>query len=520
MNLLKKEFKNFRGIAFELENNKYIYDTFSNNILRVAPVVVDILDDTFVMKPAEVIEKYKKNYCRKELETALLNIKKLQKEERVFVSFEIPSLSISSKYSTLQKVKTKIDGTANQLMFNVTEDCNLRCKYCVYSGVYEGRREHNKSNVISWNIGKKAIDFFLEKSSKSKVRYISFYGGEPFFNFKFIKQAIMYTQKKAPDMQFSITTNATLLNDKILDFITQTPTKLVISLDGPQKLHDKYRVFENQKGTHHDVIKKIKLIKEKYPDFYKSSLKINSVLVPHEEELNILDDYFNDDSLFEFLNNSFSKYSLGILNPKTNTFSVDYNYDHFIGQFMGYCVNAAREYHVESKNLSEIKATMSVLLQYLQTLHVRSHKPMDEESFFWPNGICIPGMRTIFVSADGKIFPCEKLYDYREMEIGHVDSGYDYPAIARYIEQYSEAAIDICKKCWAYRFCTFCFLDCREEGGFNIKNRAKYCKNQKYSLFMMLRLYTIIRQENLAAFNYIEKFANSEENFIDQMIKD
>lgn len=97
---------------------------------------------------------------------------------------------------------------------------------------------------------KKAIDFLKEHSQNAENRHIGFYGGEPLLNFELIERAVEYAKKLfGEDMSFAITTNATLVNDKIAEYFAKNNFNIIISLDGPQEMHDANRLMVNGTGS-------------------------------------------------------------------------------------------------------------------------------------------------------------------------------------------------------------------------------------------------------------------------------
>lgn len=109
---------------------------------------------------------------------------------------------------------------------------------------------------MDWNTAKKSLDFLLEHSIDNEIVNIGFYGGEPMIEFDLIKKCIEYAKEifKGKDIQFSITTNGTLINKKIIRYFVKNKVNLTISLDGPKEVHDKNRRFCNGSGTFDKII--------------------------------------------------------------------------------------------------------------------------------------------------------------------------------------------------------------------------------------------------------------------------
>jgi len=519
-----KEFKNFNAIAFEVEGINYIYDSYSNQLLKVAPVVVDIIDDTFVISKEKIIENYKDKYSKDMISIAFKNIHDAQEKANVFRKFTIAGLSLSAEKNTVEKVKEKLSDSLSQLILSVTEDCNFRCEYCMYSGSYENRRSHNKSNDLQWDIAKRAVDFFITNSNMSEFKSIGFYGGEALLRFKFIKKIVEYARSIDPDLTYSITTNGSLLDEKILEFFQENNFRINLSFDGPQRLHDKFRKTANHKPTYDRVMENLDLIKNKFPDLYSSRLRISSVLVPTQDEKDFeeLNRFFSDEPIFDFISKDYERLSFGAINPAKNSFMDKYNYSDFYKGFLKRMNQLFTDYHVNSLDLDRIIAPRALNSRFIKYIHFRENKRLSEYEFYWPNGICIPGMRSVFVSSDGSFYPCEKIYDYNRMTIGNVFDGLDYEKIGDYVDQYSKNALQDCKNCWLFRLCGVCFISYFDDEGSNIceENRKKSCFSQKYVVARYLKLYISIRRKNEKAFDYLEAEVTGKPEYVDAMIDD
>ncbi|MCX6581519.1 MAG: radical SAM protein [Candidatus Aminicenantes bacterium] len=513
------EFKNFKGVGFEIENIYYIYDSYSNQILRAEKIMLDIIDDSFILEENQIVNKYKVIYNEEMIKNCLSSIKMAQDSADILKNFKIPGLAISKKLCTREKVEKKLSDELMHLMFNVTEDCNFRCLYCVYSGCYNNRRSHTKGNIISWDVGKKAIEFFLEHSRNVKKRYITFYGGEPLLNFNFIEMAINHTKRLDPEVRFSITTNGSLLNETILDYLTQQNLTMQISLDGPDQIHDLFRKTVSNHKTYEIAMEKLELIKQKYPDFYKNNLSINAVLVPHNFDLDTINNFFSNKNRFPFIKGD-QNFSLGTVNPMDNTFVKEYDYNPFLWKFRRRMAELYKQYHLKSLDLAGIEAPVAIFHKYMKYLAIRSNKRLSEYDFYWPTGICIPGMRSMFVAWNGDIYPCEKLYDYEDMCIGHIDKGFFIDKIVEYIDEYAELTLPYCRDCWNYRLCGYCFLTSRFNNSFDMKRRMEYCAALRKTMLEHLKMYITIHEKNEKAFDYLKEDGDGKAIFVDQMLDD
>ena len=142
------------------------------------------------------------------------------------------------------------------LCLHIAYDCNLGCKYCfAEEGEYKGRRA-----LMSYEIGKKALDFLIANSGTRRNLEVDFFGGEPLMNFEVVKQLVAYgrEQEKLHDknFRFTLTTNGVLLDDDIMEFANKEMANVVLSIDGRKEVHDKMRPTRNGKGSYDIIVPK------------------------------------------------------------------------------------------------------------------------------------------------------------------------------------------------------------------------------------------------------------------------
>lgn len=125
-------------------------------------------------------------------------------------------------------------------------------------------------------------------------------------------------------------------------------------------------------------------------------------------------------------------------------------------------------------------------------INLRSNIAFDEFKFFWPNGACIPGMRSIFLNSKGIFLPCEKLNSETEFCIGDVSTGFDIKKISQLIADYSREIAPLCSNCWAFRFCGECWTTAVKNGQISKDFRSQYCSYIKSYWARRLFLYTEI----------------------------
>lgn len=149
------------------------------------------------------------------------------------------------------------------MCLNIAHDCNLKCKYCFASeGDYNGERK-----LMSFDVGKRAIDFVIKNSGPRHNIEIDLFGGEPLMNFEVVKQIVDYARDKEKvhnkNIRFTITTNATLLNEDNMDYIDKNMGNVVLSIDGRKEVNDHIRRRYDSSGTYDTILPKIKSMVER-----------------------------------------------------------------------------------------------------------------------------------------------------------------------------------------------------------------------------------------------------------------
>ena len=246
----------------QYQNNGYriVLDVNSGAVHVVDELVYDVIavldsmnaDKTEAMLQEEstvreVREKLEEKYPAEELAEALEDITELVREGKLFTKdiYE-PIIEDVKKRKTVVKA----------LCLHIAHDCNLACKYCfAEEGEYHGRRA-----LMSYEVGKKALDFLIANSGSRRNLEVDFFGGEPLMNWQVVKDLVAYgrEQEKLHDkhFRFTVTTNGVLLNDEIQDFINKEMDNVVLSLDGRKEVNDFMRPFRNGKGSYDLIVPK------------------------------------------------------------------------------------------------------------------------------------------------------------------------------------------------------------------------------------------------------------------------
>ena len=367
------------------------------------------------------------------------------------------------------------------MILQVTQRCNLRCEYCIYSGDYKNRSHVNKD--MPWEIAKQAMDYFIAHSRDTNPIMLAFYGGEPLLNLMLIKQSVEYIKEKAfgKNIKFAITTNGTLLTHEIVDFLVENNFQLAISLDGPESVHDQHRKFANSdKGSFRILKENYLSILNRYPEYAKK-ITFNTVLDasrPYKE----VADFLNKDETF-----GQSSFQIS---------SIDPNYgSKFLSVSSEYLEEVKYEYFLFlMQRLGKIRANLRAKQAY-QRYHALVDKivkaPVSESigSTNHHAGPCVPGVHRLFVNAEGKFFPCERVSELSQIAyLGNVSTGVD-PVRAYSVLNIGEATAEKCKNCWCYRFCNVCVKAVDGITEYDYKQMEQNCQSTKQDIEASMKEY-------------------------------
>ncbi|MBO4323730.1 MAG: thioether cross-link-forming SCIFF peptide maturase [Clostridia bacterium] len=233
-----------------------------NIVLDVASGSVHTVDDLAY----DVVSLYEKT-DKNQLIEALSN--KYPKEEIAECYDEVTSLKDSGKlffedtFETLSgKLKERSKGIIKALCLHVAHTCNLNCSYCFASqGKYHGERA-----IMSYEVGKRALDFLVENSGTRRNLEVDFFGGEPLLNFDVVKSLVAYARsiekEKNKNFRFTLTTNGVNIDDEVIEFANKEMHNVVLSLDGRKEVHDRFRVDYVGNGSWDKIVPKFqKLVK-------------------------------------------------------------------------------------------------------------------------------------------------------------------------------------------------------------------------------------------------------------------
>lgn len=357
-----------------------------------------------------------------------------------------------------------------QLTFEVTDACNLSCKYCKYGELYD---DHDaRQNIMmpveyAYNlISYLTAIWTSEYNASNNIQvYISFYGGEPLLNMNFIKNVISYIEAHpCPTRTFvySLTTNGTLLKQHIA-YLAEKKFNIIISLDGDE-FNSSYRLKRNGAPSYFDVMDNIKYVQSHYTDYFENHVYFNAVL--HNRN--------SVECIHSFITNNFDKVpSIGELN---NMGVKPDKFKEFNAMYQNFETNLhsttngdyiEKDMSIKTPAFQRLthyvfQKSDSIYNNYLDLLFGRPKKKI-------PTGTCIPFSRRMFVTVNGKILPCERIG--QQFALGYVTSdavSLDMESIADKYNSYLNTIKPQCALCHNYDTCTQCVFNIE-----NIENGGK-----------------------------------------------
>lgn len=347
----------------------------------------------------------------------------------------------------------------NHLVLEVTDDCNLACKYCAYGDMYWGY-DRRESKYMSFADAKTIIDYLVDiwrhhpTRAQKQATTIGFYGGEPLLNFRLIQQVISYVEGMGLSRYFDYTmTSNCLLLDRYMDYIAEKDIRLLCSLDG-DKISDGYRVRHDGTSSFDSVFHNIKKLKERYPDFFHRKVDFNTVL----HNLNSVQ------SVCAFFKREFDKYprlsqisDVGIRPDKKEDFQKAF-------KSVSESLLEADNYEELSKAIGSRNPDEKQVLSFLEASLPGVYN--DYAELFRgascrqciPSGTCLPFTKKMFVKVDGKILQCERIP--HSFSLGRIHNGNVYldpTDISKKFNNYLDLINDSCSKCAIKGRCNECF---------------------------------------------------------------
>ena len=410
-----------------------IMDVNSGSVHSVDPVMYDAVEIVAERVPelaepqplpAEVAEEVKERlsptYGEAEVLEALEEIQYLIDAEELLTTDQYHDYVVDFK-----KRKTVVKA----LCLHIAHDCNLACQYCfAEEGEYHGRRA-----LMSFEVGKKALDFLIANSGNRRNLEVDFFGGEPLMNWEVVKQLVEYGRSKEKEynknFRFTMTTNGVLLNDEIMEYCNREMSNVVLSLDGRKEVNDKMRPFRGGKGSYDLIVPKFRKFAEMRGD---RDYYVRGTFTRHNLD-------FSKD-VMEFADLGFRSMSIEPV-----------------------VAASEEEYAIREEDLPQIMEEYDRLAEE----YLKRKKEGRGFNFFHFNidlnqGPCVAkrlsgcgsGTEYLAVTPWGDLYPCHQFVGQEEFLLGNVDTGVTNERIRDEFKLCNVYAKDKCRDCFARFYCS------------------------------------------------------------------
>lgn len=405
---------------FRQGGDVYILDVNSGSVHVADDLIFEMLGEDEINDIPSIKEKLKGKYTPGEIDEAYGELKELMDEGLLYSE------------DPYEKILVGNDGPEyiKALCLNIIHDCNLKCRYCFADeGEYHGKRE-----TMSPETAKKAIDFVLEASGPRKNIEVDLFGGEPLMAFYTIKACVDYARQREKEtgktVRFTMTTNATLLDEEKMEYLDKEMGNLVLSIDGRPEVNDRVRIRFDGKGSSGAVLPKIKsMVERRDPSrqYYVRGTFTRENLDFYEDFKYLKDQGFDEISIEP------------VVLPDEHPLSLRW------------------------EDVEKIKEQYDLLYEDL----LKSGREGDYTKFYHFNidlsgGPCVykrvsgcgSGSEYIAVTPSGDIYPCHQFVGNEDYLMGNLEEGIKNKKIGK---TFSEANIykkPICRGCWARFYCS------------------------------------------------------------------
>ena len=456
---------------FQTPNGYYFFDANKDEVVSIGEEAFEYLNMLLSSDEPDVLS----------MPNELLRLK-----EQGYLKTESSVSKIQHIYSN--NLDFYLNRKLSYVILQLTQDCNLRCKYCIYSEEHNSfQRSHSKKNM-SWDTIKIALKFLKDHSVDSHETRIGFYGGEPLLEFELLQKTVSYSKEffAGKELAFNMTTNGTLLTDEIILFCEEHEFSMMISLDGPKEINDFNRVFEDGTGTFDTVAERIERIKEIAPN-YLPKVGISMVINP-ENDFDCINELCMDDSEFRKLTVQPSLVDRNYGGEEVE-FSRQYiwknEYQHFLALLSHY-------------NKCSSDAVSPIAAIWMKKI-IDDYPKIDNASALHetdaPSGPCVPGKMRLFINVDGMFYPCERVSEMSEaMCIGSLKDGFNHRA-AQNMLNVGVLTESECKKCWCFRHCGTCVKKADDGSNALSKNvKLSNCDEMLSSAYSKIQQYLLLKE--------------------------
>jgi radical SAM additional 4Fe4S-binding domain len=422
--------------CFEYKGKYFVLDINTCETMEINPATFHVLESYGVKNEDEIIKGLTYDYPEDALRDVFSEIAVL-KDEGYFAPYK----EVQYKPATDSWMQSS---HPLEMVLLVSQECNMGCEYC-----FAGKGEYGQKGKMAEETAIRAVDYLLEKSEDMKQRlHINFFGGEPLLNFPVVKKTADYigeiSRKKGIHISMGITTNGTILNDEILECLKKHYITVLISLDGPKEIHNKWRKFRNGKGTYDTVVKNAQQMKEYLPKGLTARVTLTKESPPIAE----ISKHIKELGFINMI------YSVMYDRPTCN------GSDYRAYKDISMSERELKDFYVTTQNTLESiinKTNIGTLSDIDTDMVMRNMRHTDGCSprrYF-----CHAGFSEIAVGIDGEIYPCQRFVDMPAFKLGDIWTGLDGEQFSGFYNGF-EMHRKTCSKCWGRYICgRDCFRD-------------------------------------------------------------
>ena len=474
----------FNYAVFATQNNYYLFDGCSSNIFAITPLMYE--------KHREIFKNFASGFVNPDnLFTAEYADLEAAVSERMLYARSNGDMQY---WFDIDEYRRTLYEHISHLMIGITEQCNMRCRYCVYGGHYQNERIHgNKAMSPEYAIA--LVKQFLSISS-CEEKIVNFYGGEPFTNFPVIERTLEYIKTVDSRIKIYITTNGTLLNDYVCRWFSENKNVyLYVSIAGVHKQHDALRVMANGKPSFDVIRANLSRLQNMDPESYSS--RVNFVFnLFAERQLFELQEFWEQDPLFHNVNNLPEITFIdcvdddGTIKDMRNDVSAGY-------QGIG---NPLDEY-IRRLQMADYN---NLFVKHYDTKFLRIHRRIPDNKNIIA-GVCRPFINKLFVDCDGNLHVCENFSCGDSL--GKFLDGISVDAIVKLLLAYQAERNKMCKRCWASKMCSLCFRDIYDRNGaVNLIRAAGVCHDERAALTATLAEYCSVLEHGTTLLNHLDQY--------------
>ena len=408
---------------YKLNGYNIVLDTCSGSVHTVDEVAYDIIalykDKTADEIVKEITEKYN-DITEEDVRLCLEDVKYLEENGKLFTPDTYEGMAFDFKNrNTVIKA----------LCLHVAHTCNLNCEYCFASqGKYHGERA-----LMSFEVGKRALDFLIENSGTRRNLEVDFFGGEPLMNWDVVKELVSYARVQEKihnkNFRFTLTTNGMLIDDDVIDFSNREMSNVVLSLDGRKDIHDRLRVDYMGRGSYDTIV-------PKFQEFVKRRGDKNYYMRGTFTHKNV--DFTND--IFHMADLGFTELSMEpvVCSPEDASALTQEDLPILYEQ-----------YEILAKEMIKRKKEGRPFTFYHYMLDLK-HGPCIYKRI---SG-CGSGTEYMAVTPTGDLYPCHQFVGDKKYLLGNIYDGVTNKEIQNEFKLCNAYARPECNDCWAKLYCS------------------------------------------------------------------